>query len=175
MFSFIILIGYMGSGKSTVASELSKQTSIPFVDLDNFIERTEKMTIKNIFDKYGEIYFRKKERHYLEKLLNSNNYSIVSLGGGTPCYSDNMKFLHSLNNVCTIFLKVSPKNISKRLFNERKKRPLISHIDSIKSMENFVSKHLFERMTYYSKATYEIDANNKSVLKIVKNIMSLLA
>ena len=164
----------MGSGKTSVAIELSKQISKPFIDLDNLIEKSEKMPIKTIFDKYGEIYFRKKELFYLENIINSNNYSIISLGGGTPCYSDNMKLLQSRENVYTFFLKVSPKNVSKRLFVERKKRPLISHIDSFQSMEKFVSKHLFERMPYYSKSTHQIDTNNKSISEIAKNILALL-
>lgn len=172
--SFIVLLGYMGCGKSSVARELSRQTSIPFIDLDDFIERSEKLTIKNIFDRHGEIYFRKKERYYLEKLLKSNNYSIVSLGGGTPCYSDNMRFLNSTENVFTIFLQTSPKELAHRLFNERKKRPLISHLNSIEFMEEFISKHLFERMNYYSRAKHKIATNEKSVSQIVKDILTLL-
>jgi len=165
----------MGSGKTSVAIELSKQTLIPFIDLDKLIEKNEKMTIKKIFEKNGEIDFRRKEHFYLEQIINSNNYSIISLGGGTPCYSENMELLQSKANVKTFYLKVSAKNVSERLFKEREKRPLISHIDSVKSMEKFVSKHLFERMPYYLKSTYQIDTNNKSISEIAKNILVLLA
>ena len=164
----------MGSGKTSVATELSKQISKPFIDLDNFIEKSENSSIKKIFQKYGEIHFRNKERLYLEKIINSNSPSIISLGGGTPCYFNNMKLLKSKGNVCTFFLKVSPENLSKRLFNERMKRPLISHIHSLKSLEKYVSKHLFERMPYYIQSDYQIDTSNKSISEIAVNILDLL-
>ncbi len=97
----------MGSGKTSVAIELSKQISKPFIDLDNLIEKSEKMTIKTIFDKYGEIYFRKKERFYLENIINSNNYSIISLGVWLRKSEENfvkrlVKSFEDLNNVNTL-------------------------------------------------------------------------
>ena len=171
----IVIVGMMGVGKSSVGKVLAKELRCKFFDSDNEIESASNLNISEIFEKYGEIDFRRKEHFYLEQIINSNNYSIISLGGGTPCYSENMKFLQSKANVKTFYLKVSAKNVSERLFKEREKRPLISHIDSVKSMEKFVSKHLFERMPYYLKSTHQIDTNNKSISEIAKNILVLLA
>lgn len=81
----VVLLGYMGSGKSTVGIKLAKKLSLPLIDLDHFIEEKEQMSIGELFQNKGEIYFRKQEMSYLEFLLSSSEAMILSLGGGTPC------------------------------------------------------------------------------------------
>ncbi|NBS18744.1 MAG: shikimate kinase, partial [Flavobacteriia bacterium] len=90
----LILLGYMGCGKSAVGNLLARHSSRAFVDLDVYIEQQEKTTIAKIFEKYGELSFRKKERFYLEQLLSQEHGAIIALGGGTPCYFDNMNYIH---------------------------------------------------------------------------------
>ncbi len=85
----IVLLGYMGCGKSTIANILSKTTNIPFVDLDKIIEEKTNLSINQVFEKYGEIYFRKLEHDVFVELLNSPDNAIIGLGGGTPCYANN--------------------------------------------------------------------------------------
>src|SRR5690606_30914132 len=89
----IILLGYMGCGKSTIAQNLSKITNIPFLDLDNCIENRAGLSINEIFEKHGEIYFRKLEHQMFIELLGSSEESIIGLGGGTPCYANNHQLL----------------------------------------------------------------------------------
>ena len=87
----IVLLGYMASGKSTIGKQLSKKLSVQFLDLDDYISEKEQMSISEIFDKKGEVYFRLIEHKYLKAVLEKEEDFILSLGGGTPCYANNMK------------------------------------------------------------------------------------
>ena len=89
----MILLGYMGSGKSTVGQELAVALSLRFVDLDNFIESQENASISKIIEDKGIIYFRKIEQEHLKVVLHEANSMVISLGGGTPCYYDNMEMI----------------------------------------------------------------------------------
>jgi len=83
----IVLLGYMGCGKSSIGNELASKTAMEFLDLDDYIESQEKKSISQIFEDHGEIYFRKKEHLYLKEVLEKYKNSIISLGGGTPCFA----------------------------------------------------------------------------------------
>src|SRR5690606_31864596 len=85
----IVLVGYMGSGKTTIGKKLSKIINYEFIDLDAFIEEKENLTINEIFKTKGEIYFRKIEHLYFIDIINQSSNFILSLGGGTPCYANN--------------------------------------------------------------------------------------
>ena len=100
----IVLIGYMGSGKSLIGSHLAKKVDYKFIDLDQYIEKNETCSISKIFEDSGDIYFRKIETKYLIKCLSENNNIVLSLGGGTPCYNDNLTHINSANNI-SIYLK----------------------------------------------------------------------
>lgn len=93
----IILIGYMGCGKSTIGKLLAKSSDFEFEDLDFFIEKKLETSIETIFKTKGEIYFRKIENQYLVELLNSNEKMVLSLGGGTPCFTNNNEILFLIN------------------------------------------------------------------------------
>jgi shikimate kinase len=110
----IILLGYMGCGKSTIAKSLSKNSGIPFVDLDQYIEEKANLTINSIFEQHGEIYFRKLEHQAFVELLNSSEPLIIGLGGGTPCYANNHELLIG-ENVSSIYLKAKTKRNSRSL------------------------------------------------------------
>jgi shikimate kinase len=96
------LLGYMGSGKSTVGKELARILSVPFVDLDSEIEKSENKSVSQIFDERGAIYFRKKEKLVLEEVLSSEKNTVLSLGGGTPCYFGSMNYLNNIDEVYII-------------------------------------------------------------------------
>ena len=168
-------MGYMGSGKSEIGSMIAKRNSIPFVDLDQYIELKEKKTITNFFRKNGELFFRKKERIHLEQVLMNKSSLVVSLGGGTPCYFDNINYINKKKNTLTIFLNSSPKELSQRLFRNRNNRPLISHLNSIDELEDFIAKHLFERLPYYNKAKIKVNTDGKSLMELLHEIEDLLA
>ena len=170
----IVILGYMGSGKSTIAKLLSKKLDIMNVDLDNYIEKKENKSISNIFKISGELYFRRIEKKYLKDLLNSDNNKIISLGGGTPCYSDNIELI--IKSKCIIFyLRANVDTLADRLFNERDKRPLISRIKSKKDLKTFISKHLFERNQFYLKSNFVIDVDKKTEIEITNECISLLS
>ncbi|AOW11090.1 shikimate kinase [Flavobacterium gilvum] len=169
----IILLGYMGCGKSTIAQKLSGIVSIPYVDLDEFIEKNEKMAIKQIFDNYGEIHFRKLEHTYFLELLNNQEEDIIGLGGGTPCYANNHELLVG-DNVISIYLKASVETLFERLVANKSKRPLIAD-KSEEEMKEFIAKHLFDRSPYYNHAQYKVTVDNKTIEETVNDILNLLA
>ena len=157
----IILVGYMGSGKSTIGVELAKKINRRFIDLDNYIEIAEKKEINEIFDAYGDIYFRKKESLYLESIISKSDNIVLSLGGGTICYNNNLDLIKSFKNI-SFYLKLNATKLSKRLYNIKSERPLLSSIDNENNLLEYISKHLFERENYYRKSDYIIDCNDKS-------------
>ena len=164
----IVLIGYMGSGKSTVAKQLAKELDLPFTDLDDYIIEKEKLSIKEIFDTKGEIYFRLKESEYLKQLLYDENAGVLALGGGTPCYGNNMQLIKEASR--SFYLKASIATICQRLRNEKAQRPLIASLDD-EQLNEFVAKHLFERRNFYEQATVVIPIDNKSVTELVVELI----
>ena len=144
----------MGSGKSTIGKILADQISFEFLDLDEFIENREGRTIAEIFYHEGEQYFRNLESDALKELSNKDGL-VVSLGGGTPCHSNNMETIN--NKGFSIFLQIGPEALSKRLFSERMKRPLISNVISEEELLIFIDKKLKKRNLDYLKANFVID------------------
>ncbi len=170
----LALIGYMGSGKSLIGSGLAKSLSYQYLDLDDYIEIQEKKSIKDIFQEKGEIYFRKKEALYLKEVLENQNNTIISLGGGTPCFSGNLELIKSTENTKSIYLQTSLEELTRRLFEEREKRPLIAHLNTVEDLKDFIRKHLFERSFYYNQSDYKVVTDQKNADQICDEINSLL-
>lgn len=170
----VILIGYMASGKSSLGKLLSKKLNYQFIDLDHFIEEKENMSVSEIFKTKGEIYFRKLESVYLKNIIEDSNNLILSVGGGTPCYSGNMDTILKAKNVKSIYLKASLESLVKRLNRNKSKRPLIAHIETDALLNEFIGKHLFERSQYYELADIKITTDNKTKKEIVKELISSL-
>ncbi|GIM53207.1 shikimate kinase [Capnocytophaga cynodegmi] len=168
----IILLGYMGSGKSTLGKSLAQRKNLQFIDLDTYIEEKENTSIKEIFNTKGEIYFRKRESFYLNELLLSEKDFVLALGGGTPCFGNNMDLVSKLTKN-TFYLKYAPKSLTERLLLEKKSRPLISDLKD-EDLEDFIRKHLFERNTFYTKANYIITMDNLSLEESLEKIEVLL-
>jgi shikimate kinase len=169
----VILIGYMGSGKSAIGKKVARKSKMNILDLDDYIEENEKMTVSEIFEKKGEVYFRNKEREYLKELLESQKSRIISLGGGTPCYGDNMDLI--LNATPYVFyLKASIETLLKRLKKGKSHRPLIKDIKD-DDLPEFVGKHLFERNFYYMRSHYIINVDDIPRKKAAKKIVKKLA
>ena len=164
----ITLVGYMGSGKTHVSKILSEKINFKLFDLDKEISRRNKATIPEIFEKRGEIYFRKLEREILEEILASQDNIVLSLGGGTPVYYNNMEIIN--NNSTSIFLRTSINTLLERLSKQKEKRPLIANI-SQEDLPEFIAKHLFERNVYYSRAQYSISTDSKKPEEILQEIM----
>ncbi|MFB9077037.1 shikimate kinase [Flavobacterium procerum] len=169
----IVLLGYMGCGKSTIAQNLSKITNIPFLDLDKCIEKKANLSINEIFEKYGEIYFRKLEHEMFVELLQSDENTIIGLGGGTPCYANNHELLQS-ENVISIYLKASIDTLYNRLIHNKSKRPLIANMNE-EEMREFIAKHLFDRSFYYNHAQHKLGVDGRTVEETVNDILEILA
>lgn len=167
----ISLVGYMGSGKSHISKILSEKLNFKLIDLDKEISRRNKLTIPEIFEKKGEIYFRKLERETLEEILASQENVILSLGGGTPVYYNNMEIIN--HNSKSVFLRASVGTLSERLLKQKEKRPLIANI-SDENLPEFIAKHLFERNEFYNKAQASIITDNRTPEDIVDEIIEKL-
>ncbi|MGD1320499.1 shikimate kinase [Chryseobacterium sp. 2R14A] len=167
----ISLIGYMGSGKSHISKILSDKINFKLIDLDKEISWRNKLTIPEIFEKKGEIYFRKLERETLEEILATQENIVLSLGGGTPVYYNNMEIIN--HNSKSIFLRASISTLVERLSKQKEKRPLIAKITD-EDLPEFIAKHLFERNIFYSKAQFSISTDNKTPEDIVKEITEKL-
>lgn len=166
----IILIGYMGSGKSTIGKQLSKVLKFDYVDLDTYIEEKEGLSIPQLFKDKGEIYFRKIESHYLKDVIKLDN-TVVSLGGGTPCYGNNMQLIKSADNAKSIYLKASIPTLVERLQKDKQSRPLIHHLKTDEELTEFIGKHLFERSHFYSQSDLTKIIDKKSIAVIVEEIV----
>ena len=168
-------MGYMGCGKSAVGKRLAQQKSLSFIDLDEYIESHEKTIISKIFEQEGELFFRKKERFYLEKLLSEDLQAVISLGGGTPCYFDNIDFVVQNKAILSLYLKTSPKTLAERLFDQKDHRPMIAHLKTMNSLQEFIAKHLFDRVPFYIKAEHQITTDHQLVDELVNQIEKLIA
>lgn len=166
----VILLGYMGSGKSTIGKRLAHKRNSKFIDLDTYITNKEQTTINDIFKHKGEIYFRKIETMYLEELVNSEDNLVLSLGGGTPCYGKNMNIIKNASDY-SFYLKGSIDTLYKRLSKAKTKRPLIANLQP-EALKEYIAKHLFERRTFYEQANFKIAINDQTVEEIVTAINS---
>lgn len=164
----------MGSGKSTIGKALAAAMHSNFVDLDHYIELQEKQSISAIFESQGEIYFRAQERKALLELIAENKPSVIALGGGTPCYYDNINAITAKPNA-SFFLKASIPTLSKRLWKEKAQRPLLHQMQSIAALEEYIGKHLFERNFYYQQANKTILIDQKTEAEVVREIQHDLA
>ena len=167
----IILLGYMGSGKSTIAQKLALSLNLPFIDLDQYIEQNENVSIKKLFESNKEIKFRKLEHQYLKELLANNDSFVLSLGGGTPCYANNHLLLQG-DNITSVYLKASIETLTNRLKHEKDSRPLLANQPD-DELSEFIAKHLFERSYFYTHAKHTIKVDGKSVETIVTEIAAL--
>jgi len=146
----IYLVGFMGSGKSYLGKYLSEKYNQKFLDLDQFIEDSVQISIPQIFSSIGEEGFREKEANLLRKTADFNQY-IISCGGGTPCFNDNMQWIKE--HGISIYLKTTEEILFKRLNNQKSGRPLLSNM-SDEDLRNFISKKIIEREKFYVQADY---------------------
>ena len=159
----------MGSGKTLVSKELSILNNFKIFDLDTEISKQNNRSITEIFKEKGEIFFRKTEKEVLEKILSSEKNIILSLGGGTPCYYNNIDRINE--KTISVFLKTNVKTLAQRLSSEKDKRPLIQNISN-EDLPEFIAKHLFERNPFYNQAKITINTDNLSAREIAEEILT---
>lgn len=154
------LIGFMGSGKTHWGSLLAEKFRLPFFDLDKVVSDHEQKTISEIFAEKGEEYFRYSEKEALEQLVENNEKFIISCGGGTPCFFNNIHFMKKKGTV--IWLNTNVDILVTRLLKEKNSRPLIRDIaeDELKS---YILKKILSRKTYYQQADIAVNEESLSV------------
>jgi len=151
----IILVGYMGSGKTTMGKALSKETGMMFYDLDWYIENRMHTTVPQLFAERGEKAFRQIEYNMLHEVGEFEDV-IISCGGGTPCFFDNIDYLNRQGDV--VYLKADPETLYKHLLMAKVERPLLKG-KSPEELIAYITEHLKERAPYYEKARYTLDVS----------------
>ena len=154
----IFLIGYMGCGKTTLGEELAKQMGLHYIDLDDYIEDRQGMTITEIFDEMGEGHFRELEADALRDVAAMTDV-IVGCGGGTPCHGDNMALMN--RSGVTVWLTTSPERITARLLlpDQKAKRPKVANLPD-EAVLSLVEKELEARTPYYAQAQLQFDSTD---------------
>ena len=160
----IFLIGFMGSGKSTMGRALASELKLNFIDLDTFLEEKYFRTIPQIFAEEGEEGFRRKERKILEEVSTFDDV-IVATGGGAPCFFDNMDLMN--NSGFCIFLDVNKESLVSRLIHAKIERPLIKG-KTQEELEHFIEGMMEKRRPFYEKARYILKGNEISVDQVVR-------
>ena len=170
----IIIIGYMGSGKTTVGRALAHNLGLSFYDLDWYIESRMHKTVKQLFDEKGEAGFRLIERNLLHELAEFENI-VISCGGGTPCFFDNMEYLNKQGE--TIYMNATADIICQHLNISRNVRPLLKD-KSKDEVKVFVKKQIEERDIYYKQAKHIIKVhlmdNRKKINAMAKQLISTI-
>ena len=151
----IVLIGYMGSGKTTVGKALGKEIGLPFYDLDWYIESRMRKKVSQIFAERGEDGFRVIERNMLHEVAEFEDV-VISCGGGTPCFFDNMDYLNQQAQV--VFLRCEPEVLKEHLLMGKGDRPLLKG-KSAEELIGFIRQQLEYREPYYLKAKYTLDVS----------------
>ena len=149
----IILIGYMGAGKTTIGKVLAKKLGMPFYDLDWYIETRMRKKVPEIFAEKGEEGFRKIEHNMLHEVAEFENV-VISCGGGTPCFYDNMDYMNSASDV--VYLKATPEILYAHLQMGKGIRPLLVG-KSKEELLSFITEQLKYREQFYMKANHIID------------------
>lgn len=160
----IIIIGYMGSGKTTVGHALSQELGLPFYDLDWYIETRMHRTVKQIFDEKGEEGFRKIEHNLLHEVAEFEDV-IISCGGGTPCFFDNIDYINRQGE--TVYLKCTTDVLYKHLKMGKTVRPLLLN-KTPDEVKTFIEAQLKQRKPFYAKAKHIVDVSlmdNKEKIK----------
>ena len=160
----IFLIGYMGAGKTTLGRALAKDMNIQFIDMDSYIETRFCKTISKIFAEKGEDGFREIERRILHEVGDFEDV-IISTGGGTPCFFDNIEYMNRQG--ATVFLDVPVERLFIRLSIARKKRPLIMG-KSDEELRCFIAEQLAKRLPHYSKAKQKFTADRLEDVKQIE-------
>jgi shikimate kinase len=165
----IFLVGYMGAGKSSVGQLLAQKMGYRFIDTDSWIENRCCKPIPELFEQYGEDYFRTKEKECIEFLVGKDEI-VIATGGGLPCSNDLMDLMNELGEV--VYLQASIPTLASRLFFEPLVRPLIEDVKSELEMASFIKIHLSERENVYNSSKHKIEVDDLKPVEIADIIRS---
>lgn len=164
----ICLIGFMGSGKTTLGKKLAKRLNLRFIDSDTSIEELVGLSVMDIFEKFGEAHFRTLESSFLAD-IDFQNPAVIAAGGGLPCSNNNLFIL--LNSCYVFYLQRSPRELLARVRQGNQTRPLLKNLEDIE-LEEYIERTLRERESFYAKAHFILsreDQNVDSILEILQN------
>ena len=170
----IFLIGYMGAGKTTLGKAFARAMGLTFVDLDWYIEERYHKTVRQIFEERGEDGFRELEKRMLHETGEFENV-VISVGGGTPCFFDNMDYMNLVGE--TVFLDVDVKVLFRRLKVAKQQRPLLAN-KTDEELVTFIVEALQKRLPFYSKAKYVFNGerleDRRQIQQSVERLKELL-
>ncbi len=166
----IFLIGYMGAGKTTLGRLLAQKMNLDFIDLDHFIEARYRKKISDLFAEKGEEEFRRLEQLVLAEVSCFENV-IISTGGGTPCYADNMQVM--LQSGVVVYLEASTEALLSRLVISKSQRPLLAQLPD-ESLKDFIVENVNKRMPYYSQAHLTANADKLEDTAQIQSAVDLL-
>lgn len=167
----IFLIGFMSSGKTTVGRELAHLLGYQFLDLDEYIETKHSRTIKQIFETKGEEHFRLIENEALKEVCSFNGDFVISSGGGTSCFYNNIDYMN--RNGITVYLRLEVSTLVARLMESKIDRPLLWG-KTREELNDYIIRVLDERKKFYEKAQIIVDADNTKPIDLAKIILSAL-
>lgn len=167
LHSHISLVGFMGSGKSTVGKTLAHALQCPLLDMDSIIERRKRKSIATIFAAIGEEKFRAYERQLLLELVNTPQPAIIVCGGGTPCFADAIDMLNAYTT--TFYLHAPAKILHARLKNEVAQRPLLQEG---KKLRKFIKGLLAQREPFYRQAKFTIYTAGKTAREVAAEVVA---
>ena len=165
----IYIVGYMGAGKTTTARRLAQRMGWEVVDTDALFEEKYKISVHDFFNKYDEPLYRKLEAEVLKE-TEKLKHVVVSTGGGTACYFDNMEWMN--DHGTTVFLRISEKAVVDRLLHAKRKRPLAAGKSEVE-LKAFVNRHYAERLPYYEKAQITVKAEDLDLEGLASRIQEL--
>ncbi len=151
----VYLLGYMGSGKSTIGRKVALELGLGFTDLDHQFEEQYRISVADFFEKYDEKGFRAIEQRLLHDTLRENDI-LVSTGGGTPCFFDNLEFIRKAG--ISVYLRWPSGLLIERLQHVKRKRPLLKNIPD-GELHQKISQHIAEREFYYNQADIIVDGS----------------
>jgi shikimate kinase len=158
----------MGSGKTHWGKLLSARLQMPFRDLDTLIVEKEQKSVPDIFSEKGEEYFRYREKEVLEELANNEESFILSCGGGTPCFFNNIEFMKKHGKV--VWLNTSVDVLKDRLLKERVSRPLIREIDDAE-LKRYIIRKMSERRMYYEQADVMVNEESITLEELIRSVL----
>jgi shikimate kinase len=165
----LFLIGFMGSGKTHWGNLLALKLSLPFFDLDKVISEKEQKSIPEIFAEKGEEYFRVVEKDCLEEIVENNNEFIISCGGGTPCFFNNIQFMKKKGTV--VWLNTRVDVLVDRLLRNKDSRPLVKDL-AASELKTYILKKILSRKIYYEQAQITVHEENLSVDSFAEIILN---
>lgn len=167
--SLIFLCGFMGAGKSTIGELLANDLGYSFIDLDCFIETTYQQSISELFTQQGEEEFRNIETRTLDTYIKNNAKTVVALGGGTPCFNNNINWLKKNGRV--VYLKNEVSELFARLKGQQIHRPLLQH-KTPQELLQYIEELLNQREPYYSQAHITITNNGFNTIALLKQALN---